>query len=167
METAGAPGRLRRLPSWLISQTATWTGRLVNEGLGTQRARRPHYSVLAALDEFGPASQAALSQRCGIYRSDLVALVNEMTELGWLRRAPDPDDRRRNVITLTPDGAEQLHRLDQMLAGVQDDLLTALAPDERAQLVQLLTRVLDHHTARPAPTPNQPQDERCSSPAGK
>ena len=156
MWTAGAPDRLRRLPSWLISQTAVWAGRLVNEGLGAQRARRAHYSVLAALDEFGPTSQATLSRHCGVYRSDLVALVNEMTSLGWLRRAPDPRDRRRNVITLTPDGGEHLRRLDRMLAGIQDDLLAALTPAERAQLVRLLTRVLDHHTARPAPTPNQP-----------
>lgn len=147
METAGAPGRLRRMPSWLISQTAVWAGRLVNDGLGAQRTRRTHYSVLAALDEFGPASQASLSRRCGIYRSDLVALVNEMTELGWLRRAPDPDDRRRNVITLTPHGGRYLRRLDRMLAGIQDNLLAALTPNERVQLVRLLTRVLEHHVA--------------------
>lgn len=147
METAGAPGRLRRMPSWLISQTAVCAGRLVNEGLAAQRARRAHYSVLAALDEFGPASQASLSRRCGIYRSDLVALVNEMTELGWLRRAPDPDDRRRNVITLTPHGGRYLRRLDRMLAGIQDNLLAALTPNERVQLVRLLTRVLEHHAA--------------------
>ncbi|WP_037067527.1 MarR family winged helix-turn-helix transcriptional regulator [Pseudonocardia acaciae] len=145
MEMAGAPGRLRRLPSWLITQTAVPAGRLVGEGLGAQRARRAHYSVLAALDEFGPASQAELSRRCGIYRSDLVALVNEMCGLGWVRRAPDHDDRRRNVITITRSGEHQLRLLDELLAGIQDELLAPLSPAEREQLVRLLTRVLEHH----------------------
>src|SRR6266511_3911047 len=65
------PARLRRLPSRLLTQTAMHADRLVNEGLARADDRKWHYAVLAALQEFGPASQAALSRRTGIYRSDL------------------------------------------------------------------------------------------------
>ena len=74
---------------------------IVGEGLATRGARKWHYAVLAALEEHGPASQATLSDRAGLYRSDLVAVLNELEVAGHVQRAPDPDDRRRNVITIT------------------------------------------------------------------
>jgi DNA-binding MarR family transcriptional regulator len=142
---AATPARLRHLPSRLLSQLAMHAQRLVGDGLGAADARQYHYALLAALSEFGPASQAELSGRTGIYRSDMVATVNELTAQGLVERAPDPDDRRRNVITMTPAGHRHLDRLDALVAGVQDELLAPLSPTERDQLTRLLTRLLDHH----------------------
>jgi DNA-binding MarR family transcriptional regulator len=102
------------------------------------------------LQEFGPASQAALSRRTGIYRSDLVAVINELAGRGLIQRAPDPADRRRNVITMTPHGRRHLRQLDKLVATIQDDLLAPLTQPERDQLVRLLARLLDHH-AKAAP----------------
>lgn len=96
------PARLRELPSRLLSQASAHAQRLVAEGLSGADARKWHYAALVALDEFGPASQATLSGRTGIHRSDLVAVINELAERELVERAPDPADRRRNVVTLTP-----------------------------------------------------------------
>jgi hypothetical protein len=49
---------------------------LVGDSFGRPGLRR-HYAVLAGLDEFGPISQAALSRRLGVDRSDLVAALND------------------------------------------------------------------------------------------
>ena len=59
--------------------------------------------------------------------------------------ARTPADRRQNVITLTPQGRQQLHNLDQALAHVEDEVLAPLTPAERQQLAQLLTTLVDHH----------------------
>jgi DNA-binding MarR family transcriptional regulator len=53
------------------------------------------------LEELGPASQAALGRRSGIHLSDMVAAINELADRGLVERAPDPADRRRNIISLT------------------------------------------------------------------
>jgi MarR family transcriptional regulator, lower aerobic nicotinate degradation pathway regulator len=147
METvdSSAPARLRALPSWLINQAALPANRLVTEGLASADMRRHHYSLLATLDQFGPASQADLSRRTTIDRSDMVATVNELAEQGLVERAPDPTDRRRNVVTITARGRRQLRKLDRLLAEVQDELLAPLSAEERTQLVGMLTRVIDHH----------------------
>ena len=144
------PARLRSLPSRLLTHTAMYAERLVNEGLAGADARKWHYAVLISLRDLGPASQATLSRRAGIYRSDLVAVINELAEGGYVERALDPDDRRRNVITITEAGRQHLRRLDKLLTTIQDDLLAPLNPAERDQLTHLLTRLLDHHagTAR-------------------
>lgn len=148
------PARLRRLPSRLLTQTAMHADRLATQGLARADARKWHYAVLAALQELGPASQAALSRRTGIYRSDLVAVINELADRGLIERAPDPADRRRNVITMTPHGRRRLRQLDKLVATIQDDLLAPLTQPERDQLVALLARLLDHH-ARAAPQPHR------------
>ena len=111
----------------------------------SENAHRQHYAVLSALAEFGPASQAELGRRCSIDRSDMVALVNELTAREQVERTPDPADRRRNVVTLTPGGIRRLRQLDKVVGEVQAELLAPLSTGERDQLVRLLTRVLEHH----------------------
>jgi DNA-binding MarR family transcriptional regulator len=148
METS--PERVRTKASWLLNQATMPANRLLAGALATAGARRHHYVLLAALDEVGPASQAELSRRTGIDRSDIVAALNELAEQGLVERATDPADHRRNVVTLTTAGRRHLRTLDGLLAQVQDDLLAPLAPDEREQLVALLARVVDHHRPGPA-----------------
>ena len=140
-----APARLRAQPSWLINQAALPANRIVAERLARTGARRYHYALLAALDELGPQSQAEFSRRTAIDRSDMVAIVNELTEQGYVDRSPDANDGRRNVITITPAGRRHLHKLDRLLAGAQDQLLAPLSPDERDELVGLLTLLVEHH----------------------
>jgi MarR family transcriptional regulator, lower aerobic nicotinate degradation pathway regulator len=139
------PSRLRALPSWLLNQSAVPANALVSAALASAEARRYHYKVLAALDEYGSASQAALGRRCGIDRSDMVATINELADRGFVERAPDPADGRRNVVTLTRKGRGHLRKLDRLVAEAQDELLVPLSPRERTQLVDLLTRIVDHH----------------------
>jgi DNA-binding MarR family transcriptional regulator len=142
-ETGAA--RLRALPSRLLRLTALYADKLSSERLAAEGDRKWGYAALASLAEGGPTSQAALSDRTGIYRSDLVAVLNDLTGRGLVERAPDPADHRRNVITITPLGRRHLRRLDKVIAAIQDELLAPLTPPERDQLTLLLTRVLRHH----------------------
>ncbi|GAA3411466.1 MarR family winged helix-turn-helix transcriptional regulator [Streptosporangium vulgare] len=145
------PNRLRRRTSRLLSQISALSDRLINEGLAQADARKWHYAVLASLEEFGPGSQAMLSRRTGIYRSDMVGVLNELAERDLVERAPDPGDRRRNVITITAQGRRHLHRLDKILDDLHEELLAPLASAERDQFTQLLVRLLDHHVRAPRP----------------
>uniref|UniRef100_A0AAU2JY34 MarR family transcriptional regulator n=1 Tax=Streptomyces sp. NBC_00049 TaxID=2903617 RepID=A0AAU2JY34_9ACTN len=144
-ENEAVPARLRELPSRLLGQASAHAQRLVTEGLSGADAHKWHYAALVALDESGPASQATLSTRTGIHRSDLVAVINELAERELVERTPDPGDRRRNVVTLTPLGRRRLRKLGQLLDAAQDELLSPLSPQERDQLTRLLGRIVEHH----------------------
>jgi MarR family transcriptional regulator, lower aerobic nicotinate degradation pathway regulator len=148
---AGTPERLRSLPSRLLNLAAGYAQRLVGERLATVDARKWHYATLAALEEFGPDSQSGLSGRTGIYRSDLVATINELTARGFVVRAPDPDDRRRNAITLTGEGRAHLKRLDTLIADGQAEFLAPLSETDRADLTRILKLLVEHHS-KPAAT---------------
>jgi DNA-binding MarR family transcriptional regulator len=75
----------------------------------------------------------------------VVATINELCARGFVVRTPDAADRRRNVITITPAGRQQLRRLEAILDEAQDALLAPLSEAEREELRRLLTRVVDHH----------------------
>jgi MarR family transcriptional regulator, lower aerobic nicotinate degradation pathway regulator len=145
-DEANAPERLRALPSRLLNLAAGYAQRQVGERLATLGSRKWHYATLAALEEFGPDSQSGLSDRTGIYRSDLVATINELTARGLVVRAPDPADRRRNAITLTGEGRRHLRHLDVLIADAQAELLAPLSEVDRAELTRILKLIVGHHS---------------------
>lgn len=138
-----APNRLRTLPSWLLGQASVRARRVVGEVLTEQGTHRSQYALLAGLDEFGPASQAELSERSGLDRSDVVRWVDELVAQKLARREQDPADRRRNVVSLTAAGRRRLATLDKRIGVAQRELLAGLSADERRQLVALLGKLLE------------------------
>jgi DNA-binding MarR family transcriptional regulator len=145
-DEANAPERLQALPSRLLNLAAGYAQRQVGERLATLDSRKWHYATLAALEEFGPDSQSGLSDRTGIYRSDMVATINELTARGLVIRAPDPADRRRNAITLTDEGRRHLKHLDVLIADAQAELLAPLSEVDRAELTRILKLIVGHHS---------------------
>lgn len=139
------PERLWQLPSWLLNRAGAHATRLVADALQAAGARRPHYTVLVALAEQGPASQADLGRALWMDRSDLHAVVSELEAGGLISRERDATDRRRNVVALTAAGRRRLAELDAAVVAAQDALLASLDRADREQLVALLTRVVRDH----------------------
>ncbi len=133
------------MPTWLIAQVSAHAHRLVVNGLATADSRGYDYRVLAALQESGPASQATLGRHTGIDPSDLVDALNGLAIRGLIKRSSDPTDRRRTIITITRTGIAHCKRLDRILVDVQESLLVPLSRTQRQVLIDLLTRLLNHH----------------------
>jgi DNA-binding MarR family transcriptional regulator len=137
---------MRRLPSWLASQLARRAAALVGESLAQDGVGRQHFAVLTSLAEQGAASQAALGRRLWIDRSDLHALMTELERDGLIARVRDPEDRRRNIVTLTAAGKALLRRLDKRVDAAQAALLEPLSAAERRELIRLLERVVSQRS---------------------
>jgi hypothetical protein len=100
------------------------------------------YRLLVALEELGPSSQAALGRSAEIDRSDVVATLD--ARIGSSGRAL-PRPRRRSTKDRHDDQSRKtaaLHELDEVVAGVQDELLAPLSSAERAELIRLLASVV-------------------------
>jgi DNA-binding MarR family transcriptional regulator len=139
------PARLWRLPSWLLTHVAGRSYRLVIDHLDTVDDRT-NYAILAALEEFGPISQATLGRHLALDRSDVVAFLNRLEEDRLVTRRPDQRDPRQNSVKITRSGLRLLHRLDHQVDEAQDALLAPLSAAEREQFVGLLERLVEHHT---------------------
>jgi MarR family transcriptional regulator, lower aerobic nicotinate degradation pathway regulator len=140
--------RVADRPTWLLSRANARSQTLLAEAFAGEGLRGYDFRVLAALDQYGPSSQADLGRQTGIDRSDIVATVNDLVEGGLVRRARDPDDARRNLITITKRGLRTLERLDTVVDQVQSRVLAGLTPNERTTLVRLLAK-LGRGTANP------------------
>src|SRR5260370_3113156 len=104
------PARVKDRPTWLISRTFARSSGLLAAGFESsgRGLRSYHYRLLAALDEWGPASQADLGRGTGIDRSDVTAALSELESRPLLERSPDPAPRRLNTVTITPARPRQL-----------------------------------------------------------
>jgi DNA-binding MarR family transcriptional regulator len=76
-------------------------------------------------------------------RSDLVKLLDELELSGQVRREPDPRDRRRHVLSITPAGVKTLSAGEDIISQATEDVLKRLSPEQRTVLHQLTLQALD------------------------
>jgi DNA-binding MarR family transcriptional regulator len=77
----------------------------------------------------------------------VVAALNELEAGGYVERTPDPDDGRRNIITITAAGRRRHKRLTTLVTRAQEEIFAPLSPADRDRLAKLLGRLLAHHQA--------------------
>jgi DNA-binding MarR family transcriptional regulator len=93
-------------------------------------------SALARIDRVGPTTAAELARLERISPQSMGATLGALEERGLVRRAPDPDDGRRLIMSLTDEGQQLLRRRRQ----ARNELLSHALADgfTRAELAQLL-----------------------------
>jgi len=142
------PEALRTLVSWQTGRVATIGARLTGARMPLEA--RSDFAVLSLLEENGPLSQADIGRILGLDRNNVNGIVVRLETDGFASRQPDPEDRRRNVVTITTAGRARSSELLDHAQAVQAELLAALSPDERKDLIGLLGKVLASHPAQSA-----------------
>src|SRR2546423_11050710 len=96
-----------------------------------------HQGILTVLDERSTETQGAIADALGYDRGQLVGLLDELEERGLVERRRDPNDRRRHIVSLTPDGKQALAKLRALAGRLEDEFFGQLDEGEPAQLHQL------------------------------
>ena len=136
----GAPTS-RRL-AYLFKHAERLISELHVEALAPFNIHSRDLGVLLIIDRFEPASQQQVAERLGVDRTTMVAIIDALEAKGIIARRPDAQDRRRNVVELTPAGQDLLRRATAASDAAEAELLAPLAPEEGEQLRDLLARVV-------------------------
>ncbi|WP_212909796.1 MarR family winged helix-turn-helix transcriptional regulator [Streptomyces sp. TS71-3] len=140
-ENPPAPSRIRALPSWLLGRAAARGRGLVAEALARHDMKMWHHVVLAAVADLGPLAQAELGRTVSLDPKDMVGVLNDLQAAGLVVRRPDPADRRKNAVSLTPDGERRLEECTTAGKRANDELLAPLSAAEREQFLEMLRRI--------------------------
>jgi DNA-binding MarR family transcriptional regulator len=110
-----------------------------------------HHAVMLVLDEGTRDTQGSIADALGYDRGQLVGLLDELEEQGFVERKRDPNDRRRHLVRLTAEGKKTLRRLRALAGRLDDEFLASLSSQERDTLHALLLRLAEVHEPRCAP----------------
>ena len=104
---------------------------------GHDRLRPCHGVVLAHLDDAG-SRLTELARDCRQPKQYVGRLVDELEGLGYLRRRPDPGDRRSKLIVLTERGRDEQRQAGEILAGIEERHAARIGADRYAEFRRLL-----------------------------
>ena len=85
----------------------------------------------------------------------MTATLDLLERRGWIRRVPNPADRRSVLIEITPEGRATTDQLLPGIRTVEQGILSTLTHDERESLLDLLAKILTR-TAEVAAEPPEP-----------
>jgi DNA-binding MarR family transcriptional regulator len=100
----------------LLSLQDELFARLADAGYDDLHPR--HGAVLAYLDEDGIRA-TELARLSGRHKQIVGRIVDELEQLGYVERRPDPEDRRAKLIFPTERGLDQIRREDEIVADIE------------------------------------------------
>ena len=95
-------------------------------------------AVLSVLAGGVSLSQQEAAERLGVDRTTMVALIDALEAKGLVARHRSAQDRRRNIVELTPAGLDCLRRASKARDKVEREFLAALGDDLAQQFIRAL-----------------------------
>jgi DNA-binding MarR family transcriptional regulator len=107
---------------------------------GHPRLRPRHGAVVAYLDVEGSRA-TELAEQSGQHKQVIGTLVDELVDLGYVRRQPDPRDGRAKLIVPTPLGLDELQKADAIVAAIDQRHAQALGEQAYADFKRAFQQV--------------------------
>ncbi len=99
------------------------------------------FTILWVLWVWGEMETARLAEECGLAKGTLTGMATTLEKRGLLQRHPIATDRRRVLVTLTPDGEALIDDLFPRFNHFETAVTSALSSDEKRELARLLRLV--------------------------
>ncbi len=117
--------------------------KIVDGVVGAGYPQKPkHSAVFAQIDPAG-SRLTDLAHRANITPQAMAQRVDELEELGYVARQPDPSDGRAKLIVLTDDGRAAIDAGKHTIAELEDRMDEILGSDGHQTLRRLLTQLLE------------------------
>jgi DNA-binding MarR family transcriptional regulator len=111
--------------------------------IGDDQLTPLQFAALMKLADVDETSQNQLGRLTAMDAATMQGVIKRLIARGLILRRPDPDDRRRLLLTLTEDGAGLVRMLTARGHRITDRTLEPLSPTERQNFLRLLRRLTD------------------------
>ena len=109
---------------------------------------RSQWRVLLHLSNNEGISQSGLAEIIEIERMTLGRLIDRLEAAGWVRRRPDPADRRVKRLYLAKNAEPTLREMLAITSAALEQALSGLSVEDRRRLVSQLARIKENVTRR-------------------
>lgn len=106
-----------------------------------------HGVVMAYLDPEGVRA-TELSKLSGQHKQVIGTVVDELEQLGYVARKPDPADRRAKLVCPTERGLDQMRVADSIMTGIQQRHARRLGRDRFADFKATFMDIVEHQRKR-------------------
>lgn len=141
-DTANLPSELLKSPSFQLERLRRRTRTFVETALMSEGFNLREYWVLTYLVDGDAASQAELGEIIGVDRSDMVRLVDSLEKRKLAKRDKDPNDRRRQIISVTKKGRKAQLVLSPIVQTAEDDALDESTSKQLKHLKKLAKSII-------------------------
>lgn len=86
-----------------------------------------------------------IARQAGINQSSVSESLTKLEDDGYIKRQPDPDDKRATLIFLTELGKARASEVQDEQTALFGHLFDSLTADEKAELLRLLNKIIDGH----------------------
>jgi MarR family transcriptional regulator, lower aerobic nicotinate degradation pathway regulator len=129
-----APGYLIRVAQRV--HTSLWASSIKSGITSIQ------YACLMVLGDHPEIDQGTLGVQVSVDKASIVDIVRRMVSANLVQRCPDPNDKRRWRLKLTPEGEAMLVRERPAVIEVQRSILSTLGEEESREWIRLLSTVV-------------------------
>ncbi len=105
------------------------------------RGRQLRGEMKDACPAAGLRTPAELADAANVTRATMTGLIDTLEQDGFVRREPDPKDRRMMSVSLTPQAEQFLRKFMPTHFRMYSALMAALTESERKTLVRLLSKI--------------------------
>ena len=105
------------------------------------RLTTTQWAALTKLREIQPCSQNQLGRETAMDVATIKGVVDRLVARDYMQTAPDPNDGRRLVLSLTEEGLAAIERNVDTARAVTEETLSPLSSAERMMLLELLRKI--------------------------
>jgi DNA-binding MarR family transcriptional regulator len=128
----------------MLGQAYSLLGFQIVEGVvGAGYPQKPKHSAVFAQISPDGSRLTELARRASMTPQAMGELVDELVDMGYVVRHPDPDDGRAKLIVLTKRGRDAVAAGRQTIEGIEEQVTDILGERGHRQLRQLLAKLLD------------------------
>jgi MarR family transcriptional regulator, lower aerobic nicotinate degradation pathway regulator len=135
------PEPLASAPGFLLSWHGQRTAYLFTRALEPLGLQPRHFGILNLIDAHPGTTQRDLVRGSLVDPSSMVAVIDELEEMGLAERRPHPEDRRKHAVHLTAKGRRKLERARGVAMTMANELFAPLTAAEVETLRELLRKL--------------------------